>query len=203
MLDVSKAIQESDIPIKIIKTNDNFFAEAICFYSNKSLENGEFPNWLKAVNITLVFKKGARTSKINYSPVSILPVFSKIFEKLFSEQVKLEQAKAEFVDNILFKFQCGFRKGYGTPNIAYYWCLKFGKEILPITKEKRGFFLKLLGTQDSILGPLLFNIFLCDIFLILKKDILYCGYADDNTIFVRCYKSFRGDMSKPCKLVFK
>ena len=64
-------------------------------------------------------------------------------------------------------------------------------------------FFKLLGTQDSILGPLLFNIFLCDIFLILKKDILYCGYADDNTIFVRCYKSFRGDVSKPCKLVFK
>ena len=44
MLDVSKAIQESDIPIKIIKTNANFFAEAICFYFNKSLENGEFPN---------------------------------------------------------------------------------------------------------------------------------------------------------------
>ena len=80
MLEFSKAIQESDIPIKIIKTNDNFFAEAICFYFNKSLENGGFPNWLKVENITLVFKKGARTSKINYSPVSILPVFSKIFE---------------------------------------------------------------------------------------------------------------------------
>ena len=61
---------------------------------------------------------------------------------------------------------------------------------------------KALGNSRLYLGPLLFNIFLCDMFLILKKDILYCGYAD-NTIFVRCYKSFRGDMSKPCKLVFK
>ena len=39
VLDVSKAIQENDIPVKIIKANENFFAEAICFYFNKSLEN--------------------------------------------------------------------------------------------------------------------------------------------------------------------
>ena len=30
-MDVSKAIQESDMPVKIIKANENFFAEAICF----------------------------------------------------------------------------------------------------------------------------------------------------------------------------
>ena len=64
MLDVSKAIQESDIPVKIIKANENFFAEAICFYFNKSLENGKFSNCLKLGNITQVFKKGARRSKI-------------------------------------------------------------------------------------------------------------------------------------------
>lgn len=38
-LDVSKAIQENDIPVKIFKINDNFFAETICYYFNKSLEN--------------------------------------------------------------------------------------------------------------------------------------------------------------------
>ena len=108
MLDVSKTIQESDIPVKIIKANENFFAEAICFYFNKSLENGKFPNCLKLANITPVFKKGARTSKTNYRPVSILPVFSKIFERLLSRQL------SEFFDNILSKFQYGFRKCYGT-----------------------------------------------------------------------------------------
>ena len=79
MLDVSKAIQESDIPVKIIKANENFFAEAICFYFNKALENGKFRNCLKLANVTPVFKKGLRTSKSNYGPVSVLPVFSKIF----------------------------------------------------------------------------------------------------------------------------
>ena len=38
--------------------------------------------------------------------VSILPVLSKIFEKLMSEQLYT------FFENILPKFQCGFRKGY-------------------------------------------------------------------------------------------
>ena len=65
MLDVSKGIQESDILVKIIKANENFFAEAICFYFNKSLENGKFLNCLKLANITTVFKKGACTSKNN------------------------------------------------------------------------------------------------------------------------------------------
>ena len=108
MLDVSKTIQESDIPVKIIKANENFFAEAICFYFNKSLENGKFPNCLKLANITSVFKKGARTSKNNYRPVSILAVFSKIFERLLSRQL------LEFVGNILSKFQRSSRNGYGT-----------------------------------------------------------------------------------------
>ena len=81
MMDFSKAIQEGDILVKIIKANENFFAEAICFYFNKSLDNGKFPNCLKLANITTVFKKDARTSKNNYRPVSIFSVFSKIFEK--------------------------------------------------------------------------------------------------------------------------
>ena len=43
VLDVSKAIQESDIMLKFIKANENFFEEAICFYFNKSFENGKIP----------------------------------------------------------------------------------------------------------------------------------------------------------------
>ena len=46
VLDISKVIRESDIPVKFIKTNENFFAEAIYFYVNISLEDGKFPNCL-------------------------------------------------------------------------------------------------------------------------------------------------------------
>ena len=57
VMNVSKVIQESDIPLIIIKTNENFFAEAICFCFNKSLENNELINCLKLANITPVFKE--------------------------------------------------------------------------------------------------------------------------------------------------
>ena len=59
-------------------------------------------------NVTPIFKKRARTSKNNYRPVSILPILSKLFERLISKQF------SEFFESILSKFQCGFRKGYGT-----------------------------------------------------------------------------------------
>ena len=230
MLDVSKAIQESDILVKIIKANENFFAEAICFYFNKSLENGKFPNCLKLANITPVFKKGPRTSKNNYRPVSILPIFSKIFERLLSRQL------SEFFDNILSKFQCGFRKGYGTQHclllMLEIWkeatdnnkafgalltdlskafdCLShdlliaklyaYGLDIYALNilqdylhncKQRtkvdsfyRSYEAILSGVpQGSILAPLLFNIFMCGMFLILNT-IYFTDYTDDNTPFV-------------------
>ena len=39
--------------------------------------------------------------------------------------------------------------------------------------------------QGSILGPLLFNIFLSDLFLI-AKDVNIASYADDNTLYDSC-----------------
>ena len=80
VLDVSKVIQESDIPVKIIKANENFFAEAICFYFNKSLENGKFPNCLKLANITPVFKKGARSSKITIDQLVFFLFFQRFLK---------------------------------------------------------------------------------------------------------------------------
>ena len=127
MLYVSKSIQGSDIPVKIIKANENFFAEAICFYFNKSSKNGKFLNRLKLANITPVFKEGVRTSKDNYRPVSILPAFSKMFERLLSRQL------LDFFDYILSKFQCTFRKGYGTQHCLLVM-LEIWKELPTITK---------------------------------------------------------------------
>ena len=63
MLDSSKAIQESDIPVKLIKENSEPFAEIICKYFNESLEKSKLPHCLKLANFTPVYKKGSRTRK--------------------------------------------------------------------------------------------------------------------------------------------
>ena len=78
MLDVSNVISGIGILVKFIKAYDNFFAEPICFYFNKSLENGKFTNWLKLAIITPVFKNGARTSKTTLDQL----VFSLFFKDI-------------------------------------------------------------------------------------------------------------------------
>ena len=59
-------------------------------------------------NITLIFKKGSKSKMENYRPVNILPVLLKIFKKLTTKQL------STFFENILSKFECGFRKVYST-----------------------------------------------------------------------------------------
>ena len=78
----------------------------VTYFFNVCVEKGTFPSVLKHANITPVFKKGYRGSKENYRLVSILPVFSKTFEKLLCNQI------TPFIDHILSKYQFGFRKRF-------------------------------------------------------------------------------------------
>ena len=44
-------------------------------------------------------------------------------------------------------------------------------------------------TRGSILGRILFNVFLCDLFFIMMNDVEFASYADDNTHFFVRFKS--------------
>ena len=48
---------------------------------NLSLSNGVVPSAMKIAKVIPIFKTGDRKLFTNYRPISILPVFSKIFEK--------------------------------------------------------------------------------------------------------------------------
>ena len=82
-LDSSKACQDSDIPTKVIKSNSDIFTDALYSEFNRSLETSVFPPSMKLANVTPVHKKGNRSEKDNYRPVSILPNLSKVFERCF------------------------------------------------------------------------------------------------------------------------
>ena len=84
-------------------------------------------------NITPIFKKRCKNKKENFRPVSILLVLSKIFEKLMSKQL------FTFFENILSKFQCGFRKGYSTQH-----CLLLMLEKWKLTVDNNEVFRALL-----------------------------------------------------------
>ena len=99
------SMQANDIPVEVTKDNSNFFTEQICACFNESISKGKFPKYFKLAIITPCLKKGAHTPKTHQRLVSMLLVFSKIFDKLLQKQLLV------FFNNILPKFQCGFRKG--------------------------------------------------------------------------------------------
>ena len=107
-LNAKKAKQDNDILIKLIKENLESFSSGLSRMFNFYIDKASFPNSLKQADITPVHKKDETSDKNNYRPVSILPSFSKAFEKCLYDQI------FAYTDSILSKVQCGFRKGYST-----------------------------------------------------------------------------------------
>ena len=104
-LSAKKAIQDTNTSVKVLKENAEFFSEQICRQFNEAIFSSKFPVTFKFANVTLVFKQGTRNLKDNYRSISILPIISKIFEKLICRQLS-----SHF--NIFSKFQCGFREDF-------------------------------------------------------------------------------------------
>ena len=76
----SKAVGR-EIPTKIQKECEFTFA-IITACINKAIETGNFPDSLKMTNVTPAFKKEDPLDKSNYRPVSILPLLSKVYERV-------------------------------------------------------------------------------------------------------------------------
>ena len=58
--------------------------------------------------MTPVFKEEDTSLLKNYRPVSVLPVVSKIYERIMQKQI------LEYIDKHLSPHLCGYRKGYST-----------------------------------------------------------------------------------------
>ena len=77
---------------------------------NLSLLNGVFPDSMKIARVIPLFKTGNTKEFSNYRPISLLPQFSKILEKMYHSRLMA------FIDSnqILYKSQYGFRKQMST-----------------------------------------------------------------------------------------
>ena len=93
-----------------MKYIDTEVADILACIINQSLLTGIFPDSLKLAKVAPIFKKDDPHLTDNYRPISLLPVISKVFEKVVFKQVY-----DYFNDNnLLYKNQYGFRKKHST-----------------------------------------------------------------------------------------
>ena len=84
--------------------------EPLIYLFHLSLEKEVFPDDLKIAKVTPVYKAGDSSDVSNYKPISVLPCFSKILERLTYNGLYKNLKE----NNILYEKQFSFQRGYST-----------------------------------------------------------------------------------------
>ena len=110
-LNAKKSCDAYGLSQAVVISDGGIIAPVLSHLANCSLNAGIFPNKMKIAKVIPIYKgKGEKYLFTNYRPISLLPVFSKIVEKMIYS--KLFDFLVRY--QILFKSQYGFRKGRNT-----------------------------------------------------------------------------------------
>ena len=76
-----------NMPSVILKHFIKEYLTPLTYVINKSFESGKFPNLLKIAKILPIFKSGDKAMVSNYHPISVLPLFAKVYEKIMANHL--------------------------------------------------------------------------------------------------------------------
>lgn len=144
--------KSSDIPIKIIKKASPIITPYLTSYYNHFMSNGIFPDILKTGRVNPIYKKENPQLLENYRPISTLPIFGKIFEKIiYSRLYNFLSSK-----NILHENQFGFRSEHSTTHALNY-SVSYIEESLKKQNHVLGVFIDLSKAFDTLDHQILLN----------------------------------------------
>ena len=101
-----KSCEYDEITARILKINSPFIVSPLTCICNRMLTTGTFPGRLKFLEIKPMYQKGDKTLIANYRPISLLPVFSKIFEKFIYKRLYYHLTSNDILVKELFGFSC-------------------------------------------------------------------------------------------------
>ena len=138
--------KSSEISIVILKKCFKLISANVSGFFNEFMADGIFPDILKTIKITPIFKKGNPQLLDNYrSPVSIIPIFAiKIEKVIYSRLYSFFTAM-----NVIYDRQFGFRKSLSTTHAINYSINKILSEI-ETKNHVIGIFVDLSKAFDTI-----------------------------------------------------
>ena len=144
-LKVNKSGGYDEMSPRILKAISNTVVKPLTYIYNQTFLTGVIPNEFKMAIVTPVFKSNDKESFSNYRPISVLPCFSKILEKLMYKRI----IKLLDKHNTLNEHQYGFRKKHSTTHAMLELVTKITNAI-DNNQYTMGIFLDLSKAFDTV-----------------------------------------------------
>ena len=93
---------------RFLKEGEKFLVKPISDLCNFSINSNKFPDSCKVAKLRPLYKKCSLTQPCNYRPISLLPLISKVIEKVINDQT------STFLNSkdLLYTCQSSFRKNH-------------------------------------------------------------------------------------------
>jgi hypothetical protein len=156
---------------------------------NLSTNTGVFPLALKRTVVIPIFKKNDKSSLDNYRPISLLSIFSKIFEKAMKSRMVHFLNKNHFLSPLQFEF----RKNKNTEQ-AILTVLEQISGNIDLGLKSSGLFVDMTKAFDRVDHAILLKKLYCCGF----RGLIYswlCSYLSDRSQVVRVNRQLSGELT--------